>query len=54
VQAIVTGDPDEVEQVWRDHVYRSGLETVDYLRSVAMSSGVAPRRLPVTPLKSAR
>jgi hypothetical protein len=26
-----------VEQVWRDHVYQSGLETVDYLRSLAMS-----------------
>ena len=36
VQAIVNRDPDEVEQVWRDHVYQSGLETVDYLRSLAM------------------
>src|SRR5262245_54323834 len=55
LQAIVNRDPDEVEQVWRDHVYRSGLETVDYLRSVAMSAAaVAPRRLPVTPLKPSR
>jgi hypothetical protein len=38
VQAIVNRDPDEVEQVWRDHVYQSGLETVDYLRSLAMSA----------------
>ena len=37
VQAIVNRDPDEVERVWRDHVYQSGLETVDYLRSLAMS-----------------
>lgn len=65
LQAIVNRDPDEVEQVWRDHVYRSGLETVDYLRSVAMSAvafavrrpvpgGPATRRLAVTALKPAR
>jgi DNA-binding FadR family transcriptional regulator len=55
VQAIVSRDPDEVEQVWRDHVYRSGLETVDYLRSVAVgATAVIPRRLLVTPLKPAR
>ena len=38
LQAIVNRDPDEVEQVWRDHVYQSGLETVDYLRALAMST----------------
>jgi hypothetical protein len=65
LQAIVNRDPDEVEQVWRDHVYRSGLETVDYLRSVAIGSvGLAPRRpdpdgpasrrLAITPLTPAR
>src|SRR5262245_17089918 len=37
LQAIVNRDPDEVERVWRDHVYQSGLETVDYLRSLAVS-----------------
>ena len=48
VQAIVNRDPDEVEQVWRDHVYQSGLETVDYLRSLAMSAAPqAARRGPV-------
>jgi DNA-binding GntR family transcriptional regulator len=62
VQAIVNRDADEVEHVWRDHVYQSGLETVDYLRSVAMNAtslaprrsvphGPAPGRLGVTPLK---
>ena len=62
VQAIVNRDADEVERVWRDHVYQSGLETVDYLRSVAMNAtslaprrpvphGPVPRRLGVTPLK---
>jgi DNA-binding GntR family transcriptional regulator len=40
LHAIVNRDPDEVERVWRDHVYQSGLETVDYLRSVAL--GVVP------------
>lgn len=55
VQAIVSRDPNEVEHVWRDHVYRSGLETVDYLRSLTMGAvAVAPRRLAVTPLKPAR
>jgi DNA-binding GntR family transcriptional regulator len=55
VQAIVSRDPDEVEQVWRDHVYRSGLETVDYLRSVAMAAGAVPSgRSAVTQLKPAR
>lgn len=55
VQAIVSRDPDEVEHVWRDHVYRSGLETVDYLRAVALSAAAAaPRRLAVTPLRPAR
>jgi DNA-binding GntR family transcriptional regulator len=45
VQAIVNRDADEVERVWRDHVYQSGLETVDYLRSVAMNAtSLAPRR----------
>jgi DNA-binding GntR family transcriptional regulator len=38
LQAIVNRDPDAVEQVWRDHVYQSGLETVDYLRSLAVST----------------
>ena len=55
VQAIVSRDPNEVEHVWRDHVYRSGLETVDYLRSLTMgAAAVAPHRLAVTPLKPAR
>jgi hypothetical protein len=47
LQAIVSRDPDQVEQVWRDHVYQSGLETVEYLRSLAVSSiPIAPRRGP--------
>jgi DNA-binding GntR family transcriptional regulator len=45
VQAIVNRDPDEVEHRWREHVYQSGLETVDYLRSLAMNTGpLAVRR----------
>jgi DNA-binding GntR family transcriptional regulator len=44
VQAIVNRDPDEVEQVWRDHVYQSGRETVDYLRALAMSTVPAAGR----------
>jgi hypothetical protein len=45
LHAIVNRDPDEVEQIWRDHVYQSGLETVDYLRSLALSTApAAPRR----------
>ena len=55
LQAIVRRDADEVEHVWRDHVYQSGLETVAYLRSVAMSSAApSPRRLVVTPPKPVR
>jgi DNA-binding GntR family transcriptional regulator len=47
LQAIVNRDPDEVEQVWRHHVYQSGLETVDYLRSLALSTvPLTPRRGP--------
>ena len=38
LQAIVNRDPDALEQAWRDHVYQSGLETVDYLRSLAVST----------------
>jgi DNA-binding GntR family transcriptional regulator len=55
VQAIVSRDADDVERVWRDHVHQSGLETVDYLRSVALTAGhVAPRRLAVAPGRPAR
>ena len=37
-----------MEQVWRDHVNQSGLETVDYLRSLALHPGSqAARRRPV-------
>lgn len=43
MQAIVNRDPDDLEQIWREHVYQSGLETVDYLRSVALGT-VAVRR----------
>jgi DNA-binding GntR family transcriptional regulator len=42
VQAIVSRDPDLVEQLWRDHVYQSGLETVEYLRSLAASAIPVP------------
>ncbi len=38
LQAIVKRDPDAVEEAWRHHVYQSGLETVDYLRSLAVST----------------
>jgi DNA-binding FadR family transcriptional regulator len=38
LQAIVRRDPDALEEAWRDHVYQSGLETVDYLRSLAVST----------------
>jgi DNA-binding GntR family transcriptional regulator len=45
LQAIVKRDPDEVEAAWRHHVYQSGLETVDYLRSLAVgATPFAPRR----------
>jgi DNA-binding GntR family transcriptional regulator len=65
VQAIVSRDADEVERVWRDHVYQSGLETVDYLRSVALTATSVGLRRPlprdpgppglrITPLKPAR
>jgi DNA-binding GntR family transcriptional regulator len=64
LQAIVNRDPDAVEEVWRDHVYQSGLETVDYLRSLAVSPapfaarrpvprGAATRRSAVTALRPA-
>jgi DNA-binding FadR family transcriptional regulator len=64
LQAIVNRDPDAVEQAWRDHVYQSGLETVDYLRSLAVSPlpfaarrpvprGAATRRSGVTALRPA-
>jgi DNA-binding GntR family transcriptional regulator len=46
VQAIVSRDPDQVEQVWRDHVYQSGLETVEYLRSLAASPAPAAAPAP--------
>jgi DNA-binding GntR family transcriptional regulator len=42
VQAIVSRDPDLVEQLWRDHVYQSGLETVEYLRSLAANTVPVP------------
>ena len=65
VQAIVSRDADEVEHVWRDHVYQSGLETVDYLRSVALTAtslatrrpslrNPVPSRPSIAPLKPAR
>ena len=38
LQAIVKRDADAVEEAWRHHVYQSGLETVDYLRSLAVST----------------
>jgi DNA-binding GntR family transcriptional regulator len=47
LQAIVKQDPDELEAAWRHHVYQSGLETVDYLRSLAVGiTPFAPRRGP--------
>ncbi len=47
LQAIVKRDPDELEAAWRHHVYQSGLETVDYLRSLAVGiAPLAPRRGP--------
>jgi DNA-binding GntR family transcriptional regulator len=55
LQAIVNRDPDEVEHVWRHHVYQSGLETVDYLRSLALSTApVATRRGLVADARAAR
>jgi DNA-binding GntR family transcriptional regulator len=37
IQAIVRRDPDVLEHLWREHVYLSGLETFEYLRSHAAS-----------------
>jgi DNA-binding GntR family transcriptional regulator len=42
LQAIVNRDPDAVEEAWRDHVYQSGLETVEYLRSLAVTAAPVP------------
>lgn len=35
VDALMRRDPDEVEAAWRDHVWQSGIETEEYLRSLA-------------------
>lgn len=35
VTALLRRDPDEVEAAWRDHVWRSGVETVEYLQTLA-------------------
>jgi DNA-binding GntR family transcriptional regulator len=42
LQAIVRRDADGVERAWRDHVYQSGLETVEYLRGLAARGPAAP------------
>ena len=45
VQAIVSATRTRWRQLWRDHVYQSGLETVEYLRSLAVgATPFAPRR----------
>jgi DNA-binding GntR family transcriptional regulator len=54
LQAIVRRDPDALEEAWRDHVYQSGLETVDYLRSLAVSTvPFSARRRPSPGLRTA-
>jgi len=35
VSALTRRDPDAVEAAWRDHVWQSGIETVEWLRSLA-------------------
>jgi DNA-binding GntR family transcriptional regulator len=35
VRALMRRDPDAVEAAWRDHVWQSGIETVEYLQSLA-------------------
>jgi DNA-binding GntR family transcriptional regulator len=37
VSALMRRDPDEVEAAWRDHVWQSGIETVEYLRSLTLT-----------------
>ncbi|MBI4574463.1 MAG: GntR family transcriptional regulator [candidate division NC10 bacterium] len=50
VSGLMRRDPDEVEAAWRDHVWQSGIETVEYLRTLAPKAAAAsaekpPRRL---------
>lgn len=50
VSALMRRDPDEVEAAWRDHVWQSGIETVEYLRTIASKASATsgekhPRRL---------
>ena len=39
VSALLRRDPDEVETAWRDHVWQSGIETVEFLGSLATRAG---------------
>ena len=39
VSALMRRDPDRVEAAWRDHVWQSGIETVEYLRSLTVKGG---------------
>ncbi len=38
VDALMRRDPDEVEAAWRDHVWQSGIETVEYLRTFILKA----------------
>jgi len=40
ISALVRRDPDDVETAWRDHVWQSGIETVEYLRSLTSKTMV--------------
>jgi DNA-binding GntR family transcriptional regulator len=41
VSALIRRDPDGAEAAWRDHVWRSGIETVEYLRSLTLKAEAA-------------
>jgi DNA-binding GntR family transcriptional regulator len=38
LRAILRRDPDATEAAWRDHLLQSGIETVDYLRTLTPSA----------------
>jgi DNA-binding GntR family transcriptional regulator len=49
LQAIVRRDAEALEQAWRQHVYQSGLETVEYLRALAVAPPPFPAARPPAP-----